>query len=86
MSLNSNKAGFSRKPVAMFLLGLATVCGPAAYAQQNTHSGNTTASSTPKTPFIDRNNMDLSVKPGDDFYKYASGNWVKNNPVPAFPG
>ncbi|WP_239022991.1 M13 family metallopeptidase [Pontibacter mangrovi] len=27
--------------------------------------------------------MDLSVKPGDDFYTYASGVWVKNNPVPA---
>ena len=26
--------------------------------------------------------MDLTVKPGDDFYKYASGTWIKNNPVP----
>ncbi|HSN59367.1 MAG TPA: hypothetical protein VLR49_00420, partial [Ferruginibacter sp.] len=33
--------------------------------------------------FIDPDNMDLSVKPGDDFYKYASGTWIKNNPVPA---
>ncbi|MFC5284966.1 M13 family metallopeptidase [Pedobacter alpinus] len=33
--------------------------------------------------FIDANNMDLTVKPGDDFYTYASGNWIKNNPVPA---
>lgn len=32
--------------------------------------------------FIDPANMDLSVKPGDDFYTYASGTWVKNNPVP----
>jgi len=27
--------------------------------------------------FIDPANMDLSVKPGDDFYTYASGTWVK---------
>lgn len=27
--------------------------------------------------------MDLSVRPGQDFYKYASGTWIKNNPVPA---
>ncbi len=32
--------------------------------------------------FIDQANMDLSVKPGDDFYNYASGKWIKNNPVP----
>jgi putative endopeptidase len=33
--------------------------------------------------FIDPANMDLSVKPGNDFYQYASGTWIKNNPVPA---
>lgn len=36
---------------------------------------------TPK--YIDKSNMDLTVKPGTNFYKYANGNWVKNNPVPA---
>jgi len=36
-----------------------------------------------KTPkYIDRANMDLSVKPGDNFYLYANGNWIKKNPVP----
>lgn len=33
--------------------------------------------------FIDPANMDKSVKPGDDFYRYASGTWLINNPVPA---
>jgi len=32
--------------------------------------------------FIDPANMDLSVKPGDDFFEYANGTWVKNNPIP----
>src|SRR4051812_37568309 len=36
-----------------------------------------------KPKFIDRSNMDLSVKPGDNFYLYANGNWIRNNPVPA---
>src|SRR6059058_4041571 len=33
--------------------------------------------------YIDPANMDQSVKPGDNFYLYANGNWLKNNPVPA---
>lgn len=39
----------------------------------------------PKNPpkkFIDPANIDASVKPGDNFYLYANGNWLKNNPVP----
>ncbi len=32
---------------------------------------------------IDPANMDLSVKPGDDFFLYANGTWLKNNPIPA---
>lgn len=36
-----------------------------------------------KPKYIDKANMDLSVKPGDNFYLYANGNWLKNNPIPA---
>lgn len=38
---------------------------------------------TPIKKFIDPANMDLSIKPGDDFYNYAGGVWMRNNPVPA---
>jgi putative endopeptidase len=33
--------------------------------------------------FIDRSNMNLSVKPGDDFVEYSNGAWLKNNVIPA---
>ncbi len=35
-----------------------------------------------KQVFIDKSDMDLSKNPGNDFYNYASGTWIKNNPVP----
>ena len=35
-----------------------------------------------KRKFIDPANMDLSVKPGDNFYLYANGTWLKNTPIP----
>jgi len=34
-------------------------------------------------PPFDVQNMNKSVKPGDDFYTYANGTWLKNNPIPA---
>ncbi len=52
------------------LFVLMMLCTAAAHAQT-------------VTKFIDPANMDLTVKPGDDFYMYAGGSWIKNNPVPA---
>lgn len=37
----------------------------------------------PIQKYIDPANMDLNIKPGDDFYRYANGTWIRNNPVPA---
>jgi putative endopeptidase len=31
---------------------------------------------------LDPMNIDPSVKPCQDFYQYANGNWIKNNPIP----
>lgn len=36
-----------------------------------------------KRKFIDPANIDMSIKPGDNFYLYANGNRVKKNAVPA---
>jgi predicted metalloendopeptidase len=33
-------------------------------------------------PPLDPKNMDTSVKPGDDFYLFANGGWIKRNPIP----
>jgi putative endopeptidase len=33
--------------------------------------------------FIDPANMDQNIKPGDDFFDYANGNWIKQNAIPA---
>ncbi|MEI6765920.1 MAG: M13 family metallopeptidase [Bacteroidota bacterium] len=38
---------------------------------------------TKEPPAINIANLDTTVKPGDDFFKYANGNWMKNNPIPA---
>ena len=42
-----------------------------------------TTDSMKKYPPFDIQNMDTTVKPGDDFFTYANGNWLKNNPIPA---
>src|SRR5437763_15781399 len=31
-------------------------------------------------------NMDRSVKPGDDFYRYTNGEWIKRTEIPADRG
>ena len=35
---------------------------------------------------IDLAAMDKSVAPGDDFYNYANGSWLKRTEIPAGPG
>jgi putative endopeptidase len=36
-----------------------------------------------KAPALDPTDMDLSVKPGDNFFLYANGGWMKKNPLKA---
>ncbi len=60
------------------LVGCAVAAGVALWAA-NESSG---AEAALKVPRFSVNNMDKSVDPGADFYHYAAGTWLKENPVP----
>ena len=48
--------------------------------------GACTSNAPVKTSGIDYTNLDTTARPGDDFFKFATGNWINNNPQPAaFP-
>ena len=59
-----------RKAAAYALFALVPL---AAYSQK---------ASTPETLGIVLANMDRSVKPGDDFYHYACGDWIRRTEIP----
>lgn len=61
------------------LLGGAVVVTAAAFAPDGGPKGQ----NGPPTKFIDPANMDLSIKPGDDFFDYANGAWLKTHEIPA---
>ncbi len=44
-------------------------------------STNKTESSTMTAKSINPENMDTNIAPGTDFYMYANGSWIKNNPI-----
>ena len=31
---------------------------------------------------LNKKDLDTSTDPGTDFYQYANGGWIKNNPLP----
>jgi len=52
-----------------------------AFGSSESSIGNTSTSGHEKA--FDPKSMNLSIKPGDDFYEYAEGAWIKSHPVPA---
>lgn len=58
-------------------IGLMAACGP------STNDGASGDGQKGTIVFIDSANFDFSVKPGDDFFQYANGAWLKNTKIPA---
>ncbi|MDO7849550.1 M13 family metallopeptidase [Hymenobacter sp. M29] len=72
--MNSNSIA---RRLSLAVLGLGSLVATSASAQT------TKMASAQKGTGITIANIDPSVKPCDDFFHYASGNWLKNNPIPA---
>jgi putative endopeptidase len=65
-----------RRPTATSLIAaiaLAAVVPPATLVAQQAHSS---------APGLDLAGMDPSIKPGDNFFDYANGTWLKQTPIP----
>ncbi|MFN6933926.1 MAG: M13 family metallopeptidase [Tsuneonella sp.] len=68
--------------IAALMLGVATVTlGPVACDIPGTGSA---VATTPGTELgIRKDWMDIAAKPGDDWFAYANGTWLKNTEIPA---
>ena len=68
--------------IAALLLGAATVTlGPVACKQGPTDTAATPTAGTELG--VEKAWMDTGVKPGDDWYEYADGGWMKTTQIPA---
>ena len=63
-----------------YLLWLAI---PAVFAMSCKSKSGSGDGDTVRTVFFDKTGMDTTVKPGDNFFEYANGTWMKKVVIPA---
>ena len=61
-------------------IAMTVLCTMAAGCAEQT--ANTPEQKNDVVPAIELSNMDTSINPADDFFRYANNNWLKNNPIP----
>src|SRR5687768_3503313 len=66
-------------------LGLAALAAPAWSADQAAAPKAAASAKKPQlgTRGFDSAGMDRTIKPGDNFFDYANGNWVRTTEIPA---
>ncbi|MCD0487733.1 M13 family metallopeptidase [Pedobacter sp. MC2016-14] len=64
-----------------YLLMIAVVA--TATSSCNNKTEKVTGDASRRTVFFDKSAMDTTVRPGDDFFGYASGAWLKKAEIPA---
>ena len=71
-----------KRVIYVFVFGITLIIALnlVAFGFSETSMGNTTISGYEKA--FDPGGMNLSVKPGDDFYEYVNGAWIKSHTVP----
>lgn len=67
---------------ARWILATAMLCGSAAMAATPATPATTKAAAN-RPVGIDLSGVDHNVQPGDDFFRYANGSWLKTAKIPA---
>ncbi|MET1110933.1 MAG: M13 family metallopeptidase, partial [Allosphingosinicella sp.] len=67
-----------KRSALLALLLVTAACSPAGPGNGSADSAQTAGTAVGIVPA----SMDKSVAPGDDFFGYANGNWVRNTPIP----